>query len=123
MSLIGNILWIFLGGGIILFFEYIIAGALSFITIIGIPFAFQFFKLAEFSLLPFGRKIRSSGFPPGCLALILNIIWIFTGGLVISVTHLFFAVLCAVTVIGIPFAVQHLKLAGFALFPFGSTAE
>jgi uncharacterized membrane protein YccF (DUF307 family) len=119
MSLLGNILWIIFGGGIFLFFEYLLGGVLMCITIIGIPFGMQLIKLSYLGLLPFGKQITSSRSSTGCLSTIFNILWIFTGGIIISLTHLVFAFLCAVTIIGIPFAMQHMKLASVALVPFG----
>ncbi|MFO7655546.1 MAG: YccF domain-containing protein [Bacteroidales bacterium] len=119
MSLIGNILWIFLGGGIFLFIGYISGGIFLCLTIIGIPFGIQQFKLAMFSLAPFGRQAVTSQRAYGCLAVFLNIIWLLTGGILIALTHVIFAVLCAITIIGIPFAVQHMKLVSLALTPFG----
>lgn len=123
MSIIANILWIIIGGGVFLAIEYIASGIAMCATIYGIPLGFQFFKLALLSLLPFGRKIEPAGFPPGIIALILNIIWILTGGLVICLTHLAFGIICAITIIGIPFALQHMKLARLALTPFGSKID
>ncbi len=119
MSLLGNILWILLGGGIILFLEYLISGILLCITIIGIPFGIQCIKISFLALLPFGREIRSMEKASGCVSTLMNIIWILIGGIWISITHVVFAVLCAITIIGIPFAKQHLKLASLALVPFG----
>jgi uncharacterized membrane protein YccF (DUF307 family) len=119
MSLLGNILWIILGGGIILFFEYLISGLLLCITIIGIPFGIQCIKISFLALLPFGREIRHTERASGCISTLMNIIWILIGGIWIALTHIVFAVICAVTIIGIPFAKQHMKLASLALVPFG----
>jgi uncharacterized membrane protein YccF (DUF307 family) len=119
MSLLGNILWIIFGGGIILFLEYLISGLLLCLTIIGIPFGIQCIKISILALLPFGREIRNSERASGCLSTVMNIIWILIGGIWISLTHVVFAILCAITIIGIPFAKQHIKLASLALVPFG----
>ena len=119
MSLIGNILWIFLGGGIFLFIGYITGGFFLCLTIIGIPFGIQKFKLALLSLAPFGREIRSTRSASGCLALLFNLVWLIFGGLFIALVHVIFAFLCGITIIGIPFAVQHMKLVSLALSPFG----
>ncbi len=75
--------------------------------------------LSILGLLPFGREIGQKETASGCLATIMNVIWIFIGGIWISLTHVVFALLCAITIIGIPFAKQHLKLASLALTPFG----
>jgi len=118
MSIIGNILWIIFGG-LIISIEYFISGLLLCLTIIGIPFGVQCFKLAILALLPFGRGIISEPTANGCLSTFMNILWILLGGIWIAATHLIFAFLLAITIIGIPFAKQHLKLASLALTPFG----
>jgi len=119
MSLIGNILWIVLGGGIILFLEYLAGGLILCLTIIGIPFGIQTFKLAFLALLPFGRRMVDTPSAGGCLSTLMNVLWIIFGGIAITLTHAVFALLCAITIIGIPFAKQHMKLAALALTPFG----
>ncbi len=121
MSLIGNILWIFLGGGILLFIEYLLGGIILCITIIGIPFGVQAFKLSFLALLPFGKEVTPAGRNPGCLSILMNVLWIICGGIYIAATHLIFGILCAITIIGIPFAKQHMKLATLSLTPFGYT--
>jgi len=123
MSILGNILWIFLGGGIILFLEYLIAGAILCITIIGIPFGIQVFKLSLLALLPFGRRVTEAHSAGGCLSTLMNILWFIFGGIALTLTHAVFALLCAITIIGIPFAKQHMKLAALALTPFGHRVE
>jgi uncharacterized membrane protein YccF (DUF307 family) len=116
-----NLLWIVLGGGIVIWLEYLLGGLLLCLTIIGIPFGVQCFKIAGMGLLPFGKEIRddpaSAG--GGCLGLLMNVIWFIVAGLWICLSHLALALACAVTIIGIPFAVQHVKLAVLALAPFG----
>ncbi|MFC1572642.1 YccF domain-containing protein [Candidatus Eisenbacteria bacterium] len=119
MSTLGNILWIILGGGILLFLEYVIAGCLLCLTIIGIPFGIQCVKLSGLALLPFGREIVHVPTASGCLSTVMNVVWILVGGIVISLTHLIFGVACAITIVGLPFAKQHVKLAALALTPFG----
>ncbi len=119
MSLIGNILWIVLGGGILLFLEYLVGGIALCLTIIGIPFGIQCIKLSVLALLPFGSEVRNTPVSPGALSTVMNVIWILVGGVWIAITHFIFAVLCAITIIGIPFAKQHMKLASLALTPFG----
>ncbi len=119
MSLLGNVLWIVLGGGIFLFLEYLLGGVVLCLTIIGIPFGIQCIKLSFLALMPFGKEIRHSEKSTGCLSTVMNLIWILIGGIWIALTHLIFAILCAITIIGIPFAKQHMKLAAFSLMPFG----
>lgn len=89
------------------------------VTIIGIPFGIQTFKLAFLCLLPFGKEVRSTPQSGGCLNIIMNLIWIFVGGLGICLTHLLFGIVLCITIIGIPFGRQHFKLAALALTPFG----
>ena len=124
MRLLLNILWIFLGGGLVLWLEYVLAGVLLCLTVIGIPFGVQCFKLAGLALLPFGKDIDAIAVPVGAgtLRLVFNIIWVVVAGVWIFLTHIALAVALAVTIIGIPFAVQHLKLALLALWPFGRQA-
>ncbi len=119
MSLLGNLLWITIGGGFFIFIEYLIGGIILCCTIIGIPFGIQCIKLSILGLFPFGSDIVQNEYASGCLSLIMNVIWILAGGIWIALTHLGFALLCAITIIGIPFAVQHMKLATLALTPFG----
>ena len=123
MNLLLSILWIIFGGGIILFIEYILRGIALCITIVGIPFGLQCFKLAIFAIAPFGSKTVETENASGCLAILLNILWILFGGLWIAVTHLVLALIFAITIIGIPFAVQHVKMAGLAITPFGKRIE
>ncbi len=121
MSVLGNILWIILGGGILICLEYLVSGLLLCLTIIGIPFGVQCLKLAFLGLVPFGKEVVDKESYTGCLAVGMNILWILLGGIWIALTHLIFAVLCAITIIGLPFAKQHIKLASLALTPFGKT--
>jgi len=118
MNLLMNILWLLLGG-IFTAVEYLIASFLMMITIIGIPFGLQTLKMALLALYPFGKEVRSCPDSGGCLSILMNILWIFLGGIWISLSHLVFGVLLSITIIGLPFGIQHFKLAGLALTPFG----
>jgi uncharacterized membrane protein YccF (DUF307 family) len=118
MRLIGNIIWLIFGG-IFIALEYVIASIFLLITIIGIPFGLQSIKLAFLALWPFGKKVVSTNTSSGCLAILMNIIWIIFGGIWISLSHLVFGILFTITIIGIPFGKQHFKLASLALTPFG----
>lgn len=118
MSLIGNLIWLIFGG-IFIAIEYIISSFLLIITIVGIPFGMQTLKLASLALWPFGREVKVRETQPGCLSTIMNIIWLLIGGIWICLSHIVFGILLAITIIGIPFAMQHFKLAGLALTPFG----
>ncbi|MDE1192320.1 MAG: YccF domain-containing protein [Arachidicoccus sp.] len=120
MNLIGNLIWIIFGGFIV-FVEYMVGGIILCATIVGIPFGIQCFKIGVASLAPFGLKITNSnmGITSGCLGTILNIIWIFCGGIWIALTHLAFGLLLCITIIGIPFGRQHFKLMSLCFTPFG----
>lgn len=123
MSVLGNILWILLGGGIFIFLEYLIGGMLLCLTIVGIPFGVQCLKLSLLGLIPFGKKIVNTESATGPLSTLMNIIWILIGGIWIALTHVVFAVLCAITIVGLPFTRQHMKLAALGLTPFGKRIE
>jgi len=119
MNTLGNILW-FILGGFLAAVIYFIAGLLMCITVIGIPFGVQLFKFGVFTLMPFGREVTSNG-NSGCLTLIFNVLWILCGWWEVALVHFVFGLVCCITIIGIPFGVQHFKIAGFALLPFGRT--
>lgn len=118
MRLIGNIIW-FVFGGVLVALEYFISSLLLMITIIGIPFGLQTLKMAGLALWPFNKRVVTHDRAGGLLHILFNVIWILIGGFWIAITHLFFGVIFAITIIGIPFARQHFKLAGLALVPFG----
>jgi uncharacterized membrane protein YccF (DUF307 family) len=118
MTLIGNLIWLIFGG-LIIALEYFIASIFLMITIIGIPFGIQTIKLAALAFWPFGWTIVADPPETGCLSLIMNVLWIFLGGIWIALTHVMFGVLLYITILGIPFGMQHFKLAALALTPFG----
>jgi len=118
MKFLGNLIWLIFGG-LITAIEYLVASILMMITIVGIPFGMQTLKLAGLALWPFGKKVVSHDRSNGCLYIVFNVIWILIGGIWISLTHLLFGVLLFITIIGIPFAKQHFKMASLALTPFG----
>jgi len=118
MKLLGNLIWLVFGG-IIISIEYLISSVLLMVTIVGIPFGLQTLKLSILALWPFGARVRLKEGNAGCFSTFMNLIWIVIGGFWISLTHVFFGVLFAITIIGIPFARQHFKMAGLALTPFG----
>ena len=118
MKILGNIIW-FVFGGVLIFLEYVIAGLLLCVTIVGIPFGVQCIKLSLLGLTPFGNTVTQGEAGSGCLAVLMNIIWILIGGIWIALTHLVFGILFGITIVGIPFAKQHFKLASLALAPFG----
>ena len=118
MKILGNIILVVFGG-LLISIEYLLASITLFVTIVGIPFGIQTLKLAMLALWPFGKEIRNTEANNGCLSTLMNLIWIFIGGIWISLTHVLFGLIFAITIIGIPFAKQHFKLAGLALTPFG----
>ena len=120
MNILMNILWI-ICGGLFVCLEYVISSFLLMITIIGIPFVLQTLNLAMLALFPFGVKVQCTPSDGGCLSVLMNLLWILLGGIWIALTHLLFGALLCITVIGIPFGMQHFKLAGLALTPFGKT--
>lgn len=118
MNLLLNILWFLLGGWLV-FLAYLLGAAILCITIIGIPFGVQCFKLSILGLAPFGTEIRETDPPAGCLSVIMNVIWILLPGLELAILHLVLAAIFAITIIGLPFAAQHLKMTRLAILPFG----
>ncbi len=122
MNLLLNLIWL-IAGGFIVVLAYLFGGLLLCITIIGIPFGIQCFKLAGLAAAPFGREIREKEPPSGALAVIMNIIWIILPGLELATLHLLLALLFAITIVGLPIAAQHLKMTRLALLPFGFEAH
>jgi uncharacterized membrane protein YccF (DUF307 family) len=125
VSIFLNILWILLGG-LWMAAAWVVAGVIMAITIIGLPWARAAFNIAVYTLLPFGQKaVRRdsltgySDIGTGPLGLIGNLIWLVLAGWWLALAHIITAVVLAVTIIGIPFAWAHLKLAGIALWPIG----
>lgn len=117
MSILGNILW-FVLGGFIPTILWAVAGLILCVTIIGIPFGVQCFKLAGLSAFPFGRDVIIGQF--GAFGLIGNILWILIAGWELAITHIVLGLLFYITIIGIPFGRQHFKLARLAFVPFGA---
>ena len=127
MRTIGNFLW-FILGGFMMGCAWWLAGALAFISIIGIPWGRSCFVIGQLAFLPFGKEAinreeltsrRDIG--TGAFGTLGNILWFLVFGIWLAVGHLASALTCAITIIGIPFAIQHLKLAGIALAPVGKT--
>lgn len=127
MSLLGNILWLILGG-FVTGLAWWFAGLIAFISIIGIPWGRACFVIGQLSFMPFGKEVVNradvSGqedIGTGALGMIGNIIWFIFAGIWLALAHLMSALFCFVTVIGIPFGIQHLKLAAIAIAPIGKT--
>lgn len=119
MRILGNIIW-FLLAGFWSWLAWSIAGLLLCITIVGIPFGLQCFKIGSFGLFPFGKRIEAG---TGLGSLLLNILWIIIFGWELALLHLTSAFFLCVSIIGIPFAFQSVKLAVISLFPFGAKIE
>lgn len=116
MSTLGNLFWVLFGGWILAAL-WTVAGILLSITIIGIPAGMSCFKIAGFVLVPFGRKIVYSG---KISSIILNVIWILVFGWELAVLSLVIGILWCITVVGIPFGIQFIKLAQVSIMPFGA---
>lgn len=119
MGCLGNVIW-FLCGGVILGLSWLLTGSLWCITIIGIPVGMQCFKFAALSFFPFGKEITYGG---GAGSLLLNIIWLLVSGLPLAIESALLGCLLCITIIGIPFGLQHFKIAKLALMPFGSVVH
>ena len=115
MKLLSNIIW-FILGGLWLFLAWALLGILLCITIVGIPFGVQCFKLAFFSAMPYGNRIilDYAKHP------IANLIWAIFIGWEFAIAHLLLGLLCCITIIGIPHGIQCFKITKLALFPFGA---
>jgi len=118
LKILGNLIWLIFGG-IIIAIEYLIGSIVLFITIIGVPFGIQTLKMAALAIWPFGRDTRVQSRASGCLYILMNVIWLLCGGIWIALTHAIFGLLLCITIIGIPFGLQHFKLTSVALNPFG----
>ena len=127
ITLIGNIIWL-LFGGVFMGLAWWLMGVLAFMTIIGIPWAKACFVIGNFSFLPFGKEPIDTRYlrgeadvGTGDWGLVGNVIWCLLAGIWLALGHLISAVACAMTIIGIPFAIQHLKLAIISFAPIGQT--
>jgi uncharacterized membrane protein YccF (DUF307 family) len=118
MNFIGNVLWFILGGFLVALI-YFVVGLLMCLTIVGIPFGVQLFKLGIYALWPFGHELINGPNEPGCLSTVMNLLWILLGWWGIAAIHLVCGLICCVTIIGIPWGLQHFKMAIGSIFPFG----
>lgn len=118
MSLIGNLIWLIFGG-LLLGIGYLFGGIVLCFTIVGIPFGLQIMKLGLFAMWPFGGEVVPGNNAGGCLPLLLNVLWIICGGIEVALTHLALGIVFSITIVGIPFGMQHFKLMMLALMPFG----
>lgn len=117
MTCLGNFIWIIFGG-LWSFISWGFVGVLWCLTIIGIPIGLQCFKFAQLGLAPFGKTIMYE--ESTVTNILLNILWLIFGGIPLALSHLASAFVLAITIIGIPFALQQFKMARLALFPFGA---
>lgn len=127
MRTIGNLFWFILGGAL-MGLGWFLVGILAFVTVIGIPWGRACFVIGGFAFFPFGNEAvnrrdlhKTDDIGTGSLGLIGNIIWFIFAGIWLAIGHFFSALTCFITIIGIPFGIQHLKLAGLALAPIGKT--
>jgi uncharacterized membrane protein YccF (DUF307 family) len=120
VNLLGNLVWLIFGG-LFAALGYFFGGIMLCVTVVGIPWGLQCFKLAGLVLLPFGKEVVSSSENTGCLSLLANIIWLVCGGIYTAMVHVVFGLLLSITIIGIPFGRQHFKLVEISMIPFGKT--
>jgi uncharacterized membrane protein YccF (DUF307 family) len=127
MRAIGNFLW-FILGGVFMGLGWWLAGALAFVSIVGIPWGRACFVIGNFTFFPFGKEAidredlsGEKDLGTGGLGVVGNIVWFLLAGWWLAIGHVMSAIACFVTIIGIPFGIQHLKLAGIALAPIGKT--
>jgi uncharacterized membrane protein YccF (DUF307 family) len=118
MNFFGNIIWLIFGG-LLAALGYIIGGVVLCITIIGVPWGLECFKLAGLVLSPFGKRVVSDSNAMGCLNIFCNLVWIVCGGLYTAIVHIVMGAILCLTVIGLPWGKQHFKLVEISLMPFG----
>lgn len=114
----GNLIWLIFGG-LLAALGYFFGGLVLCITVVGIPWGLQCFKLAELVLWPFGKRVISDSRDMGCLNVVCNIIWLLCGGLYTAIIHVVMGFILCLTIIGIPWGRQHFKLIEISLMPFG----
>lgn len=120
LNVIFNLIWLFFAG-FWLAFTYVGIGLVLFITIIGIPFGIQAFKLAVFAVWPFGRVVVPADGSPSVVSGLGNLIWVVLVGWWLALLHVLLGLLLCITIIGIPFGLALFKMTGLALWPFGRT--
>ena len=118
MNFLGNLIWLIFGG-LMAALGYFLGGIVLCITVIGVPWGLQCFKLAGLVLWPFGKKVISDSDNMGCLNIFFNLIWILCGGLYTAIVHIVMGAILCLTIIGIPWGKQHFKLVEVSLMPFG----
>ena len=118
MNLFGNLVWLIFGG-LLAALGYFLGGIVLCITVIGIPWGLQCFKIAGLVLWPFGKRVNSDSNHMGCLNILFNLVWILCGGLYTAIVHIVMGAILCLTIIGIPWGKQHFKLVEISLMPFG----
>jgi uncharacterized membrane protein YccF (DUF307 family) len=118
MNLLGNLVWL-LFGGLFAAMGYVIGGFVLCVTIVGIPWGLQCFKLAGLVLWPFGKRVISDSQSIGCLSVFCNVVWLIFGGWYTALIHIVMGLLLYITIIGIPWGQQHFKLFEISMMPFG----
>ncbi|NLT73909.1 MAG: YccF domain-containing protein [Chloroflexi bacterium] len=121
MSFLGNLIWLIFGG-LITSLAYVLGGIILCVTIVGIPFGLQSINMGVAVLAPFGKEVVASSHQSS-LKILFDVIWILVFGWEIAIAHLTSAAILAITIVGLPFAKQHLKLIPVALFPFNQHLE
>ncbi len=116
MTLLGNLLWLIFGG-LLSAFGWFVSGLIWCVTVVGIPWGLQCFKFAKLSLAPFGKDVVPGG---GAPSLIANVVWLLISGIPMALDHVLTGLTLCLTIVGIPFGMQHFKLASLALSPFGA---
>lgn len=113
-----NVLWLIFGGGLILFVGYAVAALVCLVLVVTIPFAVASWRLAVYSLWPFGRTVRAKP-GAGVATGIANVLWVVLAGWWLALTHITAGITLCITVIGIPFGIAHFKLVPAAFWPLG----
>lgn len=118
MKFLANLVWLALGGFLVAAIYYLV-GLFMCLTVIGIPFGVQLFKLGTYALWPFGHELVGRPDEPDCLSIVMNLLWILLGWWEIALIHLVCGLVLCVTIVGIPWGGQHFKMAIGSIFPFG----
>ncbi|GAA2349182.1 YccF domain-containing protein [Dactylosporangium salmoneum] len=114
-----NVLWLIFGGGFVLFLGYALAAVICFVLVVTIPFAIASWRLAVYSLWPFGRTVRAKPGGAGVVTGLANILWVVLAGWWLALTHITAGIGLCLSLIGIPFGIAHFKLVPAAFWPLG----
>ena len=116
MPIKSSIIW-FVFGGVLSGLSWLLAGCIWCITIVGIPIGLQCFKFSVLAFFPFGKEVVYGG---GMGSLLMNILWLLVSGIALALEHVALGLIFCITIVGIPFGLQHFKMAKLALMPFGA---